>query len=129
MSVADMFTAGQAMIAAAIEDNFARTVTYQTATQSIPVSATPMGGELLRLSDDYGGVRIQRTERSYLIIAAALTTAGVQPEAGHKIIDAGDPDGISRTWELRQPSESDPAWTWVGSARMIIKARVQQVAS
>lgn len=86
--MADLLQTGQAWLADQLKEHASRLVLYQRDAAQVGVRAT-IGRTLLKLDDGYGGVRMEWTDRDYLIQAADLVLASTQitPERGDRVLD------------------------------------------
>jgi hypothetical protein len=86
--MADLLEAGQQWLAEQLQEHASHSVVYHRGADSIAVQAT-IGRTLLKLNDSYGGVRMQWTDRDFLIQAADLVLNGstLTPERGDRITE------------------------------------------
>lgn len=86
--MADLLQTGQAWLADQLKEHASRLVLYQRDAAQVGVQAT-IGRTLLKLDDGYGGVRMEWTDRDYLIQAADLVLASTQitPQRGDRVLD------------------------------------------
>ena len=86
--MADLLQTGQAWLADQLKEHASRLVLYQRDAAQVGVQAT-IGRTMLKLDDGYGGVRMEWTDRDYLIQAADLVLASTQitPERGDRVLD------------------------------------------
>ena len=84
--MADLLDAGQAWLANQLQEFASRSVVYHRGANNVAVLAT-IGRTLLKLDDGYGGVRMEWTDRDFLIQAAdlAFNGAAITPERGDRI--------------------------------------------
>ena len=84
--MADILQAGQQWLADQLKEHASHEVVYQRDTQEFAVQAT-IGRTLMKLDDGYGGVRMEWTDRDFLIQAADLVqgAVAVTPERGDRI--------------------------------------------
>jgi hypothetical protein len=82
----DLLESGQAWLADQLKKHVSRQVVYQRGAQQVALQAT-IGRTLLKLDDGYGGVRMQWTDRDFLIQTADLVlgAVAVNPEPGDRI--------------------------------------------
>lgn len=81
--MADMLQSGQEWLADQLKQHASRPVVYGRGIEQVSVQAT-IGRTMLKLDDGYGGVRIEWTDRDFLIQTADLIlgAALVTPERG-----------------------------------------------
>lgn len=85
--MADILQAGQEWLADQLKVHASRQVVYQRGLQQVEVQAT-IGRTLMKLDDGYGGVRMEWTDRDFLIQTADLILgAAVLPERGDRVRD------------------------------------------
>ena len=84
----DLLESGQNWLAGKLKTHASREVVYLRGASHIAVSAT-IGRTLLKLDDGYGGIRMEWTDRDFLIQAAEIDFGGgpVSPERGDCIQD------------------------------------------
>jgi hypothetical protein len=100
----DMLHFGLEWLAGKLQEHVSQTVTYRRGASEVAVAAT-IGRTLMKLADGEGGVRMEWTDRDFLIRAAALVIAGnrITPERGDRVIDAG------KVYEVMAPG-GEPPW-------------------
>lgn len=82
----DMLQSGLGWLKDQLQEHVSRSVTYHRGNDQVSVQAT-LGRSLLKLDDGYGGIRMEWTDRDFLIPASALilgSTATI-PERGDRI--------------------------------------------
>ena len=86
----DLLHFGMDWLADKLREHVSRPVTYRRGASEIPVPAT-IGRTLMKLADGEGGVRMEWTDRDFLIRADALVIAGnrITPERGDTVVDDG----------------------------------------
>jgi hypothetical protein len=84
--MADMLQSGQEWLADQLKQHASRPVVYGRGIEQVSVQAT-IGRTVLKLDDGYGGVRMEWTDRDFLIQTAdmILGAALVTPERGDLI--------------------------------------------
>jgi hypothetical protein len=104
----DLLEAGQAWLANQLQEHASRSVIYQRGAQSVAVLAT-IGRTLLKLDDGYGGVRMEWTDRDFLIPATSLVLTGVAatPEPGDRITETV---GLNTSVFEVMAFGGEPAW-------------------
>lgn len=125
----NMLESGMEWLASQLQEHAGRSVTYTRAAASVTLTAT-LGRKLLKVGDEFGGLRMVVTDRDYIITAADLILSGslTLPAKGDTITDAGDPDGVSRTWEVLSPGGDEAPWNWSDPYRTLIRVHTKQVA-
>jgi len=106
--MADLLERAMGWLAGRLKAHASRTVLYKRGESEVAVPAV-IGRTLLKLSDDYGGVRMQWTDCDYLIDPADLVLNDQQivPQRGDRIVDtAGDTE---RIYEVLVPGD-EPEW-------------------
>lgn len=126
--MANLLETATTWLAGQMKTHAARTVTYRRGAGQAVLKAG-LGKKLLRVSDELGGSRTIATERDYLVAAADLVLAGlpILPERGDKITDAGDPDGVSRVYEVLSPGGDEEPWQWMDPARTLLRIHTKLV--
>ena len=84
--MADLLESGQDWLAGKLKAHASRGVLYLRGASQVAVSAT-IGRTLLKLDDGYGGIRMEWTDRDFLIQSADLNFGGgpIEPAAGDLI--------------------------------------------
>jgi hypothetical protein len=82
----DLLQTGQEWLADQLKEHASRQVVYERGAQQVSVQAT-IGRTLMKLDDGYGGIRMEWTDRDFLIQTADLVlgAAAVTPERGDRI--------------------------------------------
>ena len=108
--MADLLEAGQQWLAEQLKEHASRRVTYHRGAEAIAVQAT-IGRTLLKLDDGYGGVRMEWTDRDFLIQAADLVLGGaaVTPERGDRITETV---GLNTSVFEVMAYGGDPPWRY-----------------
>jgi len=99
----DLLDTGLDWLAQQLRQHASRSVVYQRGANQVTVPAT-IGRTLMKLADGEGGVRMEWTDRDFLIRADALVLAGnrIEPARGDQVIDAG------RRYEVMAPGGELP---------------------
>lgn len=89
--MADLLQTSQEWLADQLKEHASRQVVYQRGAQQVTVQAT-IGRTLMKLEDGYGGIRMEWTDRDFLIQAADLVLGGavVTPERGDRVLETVD---------------------------------------
>jgi len=106
--MADLLETGQAWLADQLKTHASRQVVYQRGAKQLAVQAT-IGRTLLKLDDGYGGIRMEWTDRDFLIQAADLVLGAtmITPERGDLIKDTVG--AIVSTYEVAAYG-GEPPW-------------------
>lgn len=123
----DLLKFGSDWLVDQLKAHVARQVVYQRGASEITVTAT-IGRTLLKLDDGYGGVRVEWTDRDFLIPAAELILAGVPvlPERGDQIREV---DGaVVHLFEVMTPS-GEPPWRWSDVYRKLFRIHTKRIGS
>lgn len=115
--MADRLQRGASWLAGKLQDVAAQTVTYSRGATSVSVPAT-LGSTLLKLGIETGGVRIERTDKDFMIAAADL---GLTPQAKDRI------QLSSQVYEVRSIG-NEPAWRWSDPHRTILRIHTKLIA-
>lgn len=120
--MADLLQTGAAWLAGKLSASAGQEVSYRRASASVTVNAT-LGSTLLQLGDDQGGVRMERTDRDFIITAADLVLSGAAtlPEKGDTILHDG------RTYEVLAPGD-EPVWRWSDPHRTLLRIHTKLIA-
>jgi len=100
----DLLHFGMDWLADKLREHVSRTVTYRRGADEFAVPAT-IGRTLMKLADGEGGVRMEWTDRDFLIRADLLVIAGnrITPERGDRVHDDG------KVYEVMAPG-GEPPW-------------------
>ena len=106
----DMLHFGLEWLAGKLKDHASRTVVYQRAADEFAVQAT-IGRTLMKFADGEGGVRMEWTDRDFLIRSEDLVLNGnrITPERSDKVHDTSG--GVTRVYEVMAPG-GEPPWRW-----------------
>ncbi|HMP05787.1 MAG TPA: hypothetical protein PJ982_05515 [Lacipirellulaceae bacterium] len=123
----DLLQSGQAWLADQLHEHVATEVTYRRGAEELTVRAT-IGRTLLKLDDGYGGVRLEWTDRDYLIRAADLALGGspTQPQRGDQIREAVGAQTL--VYEVLAPGD-EPPWRWADPHRRMVRIHTKQIAT
>jgi hypothetical protein len=123
----DVLRNGSDWLADQLKTHASRPLVYRRGTQQVTVQAT-VGRTLLKLDDGYGGVRMEWTDRDFLIHAADLVLAGnpTLPERGDVIRETQG--GRTFVYEVMAPGK-EPAWRWSDVFRKVLRIHTKQVGT
>ena len=123
----DMLQEGFDWLADRLKDHCSREVAYQRDAEQIVVKAT-IGRTLLQVEDGFGGVRMEWTDRDFLIQAADLVLAGTErlPKRGDRIRDRQG--GQVFVFEVMAPGK-EPIWRFADPYRKMLRIHTKQVAT
>lgn len=101
---------GMARLASRLAARASVEITYATPDGSVTLDAV-QGDTLLSLTDDLGGVRVERTDRDFLVRPSDLVIAGsrVRPARGHTVTLADAASGALLEYTVL-PYESEPVY-------------------
>jgi hypothetical protein len=121
----DLLRTGSDWLAEMLKEHASRPVVYRRGTDEVVVQAT-IGRTLLKLDDGYGGVRMEWTDRDFLIHAADLVLGGnpTLPERGDLIRETQG--GKVFVYEMMAPGK-EPAWRWSDVFRKVLRVHAKQV--
>jgi hypothetical protein len=121
----DLLQFGSDWLAAKLKEHASRPVVYRRGADEVTVQAT-IGRTLLKLDDGYGGVRMEWTDRDFLIPAADLLLGAgvVLPERGDVIRETQG--GKVFVYEVMAPGK-EPAWRWSDVFRKVLRVHAKQV--
>lgn len=122
----DLLNRGAALLSRTLASRNAVTVTYTRGAHSVTLTGSA-GSMLLRLQDEYGGSRVERTDRDFLFAAAALVLNGVRvtPERGDVIAESAG--GKDYTFTVL-PYSGEPCWRWADAGRTLIRVHTKKTA-
>lgn len=110
-----------AWLAGKLRDHASREVVYRRGTDAASVQAV-VGRTLLKLDDGYGGVRMEWTDRDFLIPAEMLVLGGAAalPQRGDRIEDDG------AEYEVLAPGQ-EPEWRWSDPRHRLLRIHTKRV--
>lgn len=106
--MADAMRDGQIWLAKQLKAHLSTQVIYQRDADQLSIAAT-IGRTMLKLDDEYGGSRIQWTDRDFIIQSADLVLASAKtlPQVGDRILETiGDTTSIYEVMVYG----NEPAW-------------------
>ena len=121
----DMLAAGMAWLTGQLQAHAAQPITYQRGADSVSLCAT-FGRTKLMLANEFGTVRIEWTDRDFILPAAALVLAGqvVKPRRDEVVtVD----DGVELSTFQVLPYADEPHWKWCDPYRQMIRIHTQRV--
>ncbi|MBX3399540.1 MAG: hypothetical protein KF873_12425 [Gemmataceae bacterium] len=121
----DLLRTGSDWLADMLKEHASRPVVYRRGANEAAVQAT-VGRTLLKLDDGYGGVRMEWTDRDFLIHAADLVLGAVVvlPERGDVIRETAGTQTF--VYEVMAPGK-EPAWRWSDVYRKVLRIHTKQV--
>ncbi len=125
--MADLLQTGSDWLADQLKAHVSRPVVYRRGATEVAVQAT-IGRTLLKLDDGYGGVRMEWTDRDFLIQAADLVLGGnaVLPERGDLIRETQG--GKTFVYEVMAPGKEPPC-RWSDVFRKLLRIHTKQVGT
>lgn len=120
-----MFARGLTWLVAQLKAHASRPVIYRRGADAVTVDAI-VGRTLLKLDDGYGGVRMEWTDRDFLIAADDLVLGGqgVLPQRGDQIVEAHN--GQVVVYEVLAPGR-EPEWRWSDPHRKMLRVHTKRV--
>jgi len=111
----DLLHKANAWLADQLHEHLAVEVVYGRGIEDVSVRAT-IGRTLLKLDDGYGGVRMEWTDRDFLIRAADLVLDGaaVVPQRGDRITEG------PLEFSVLAPA-AEPVWRWSDPHRQVLR--------
>ncbi len=123
--MSDMLEAANQWLAEKLQAHASRQVVYRRGSDEVALQAT-VGRTLLKLDDGYGGVRIQWTDRDFLIRAEELVLGGqkVLPQRGDQILETDGQETL--VFEVMAPGD-EPEWRWSDPHRQVLRIHTKQI--
>jgi hypothetical protein len=121
----DLLQTGTEWLADQLKKHASRQVIYRRGSLEVAVQTT-VGRTLLKLGDGYGGVRMEWTDRDFLIHATDLVLGGmtVLPERGDLIRETQGAKVF--VFEVMAPG-TEPAWRWSDPHRKMLRIHTKQI--
>lgn len=121
----DLLETANQWLAAKLKAHASRPVIYRRGTDEVTVQAI-VGRTLLKLSDGYGGVRMEWTDRDFLIAAEDLILGGQKtlPQRGDQIRETAG--GKTLVYEVLAPG-GEPEWRWSDPHRRLVRIHTKQI--
>lgn len=123
--MADFLETGTEWLTEKLKAHASRPVVYRRGADEVTVQAI-IGRTLLKLADDYGGVRMEWTDRDFLIAAEDLILGGQRtlPKRGDRILET---DGSqTRMYEVLAPG-NEPEWRWSDPHRKLLRIHTKSI--
>lgn len=123
--MADLLRTGQQWLASKLKSHGSSTVIYVRGENQVSVLAT-IGRTLMKLDDGYGGIRMQWTDRDFLIDPSDLIISGsvITPERGDTILETVGTKVY--TYEVNAPG-GEPAWRWSDPHRSLYRIHTKEI--
>jgi len=108
-----------------LKANASQEVIYRRGAEEVTLKAV-VGRTLLKLDDGYGGVRMEWTDRDFLIAAEDLILGGqrVLPKRGDRILETHD--GKTLVFEVLAPG-NEPEWRWSDPHRTLLRIHTKLI--
>jgi hypothetical protein len=121
----DLLNDANEWLAGQFRKHLAHTVIYCRGNEELPVQAT-VGRTRLQINDAYGGVRMEWTDRDFLIAAEDLVFDGqaVLPQRGDRIRETRDARVL--VYEVTAPA-GEPEWRWSDPFGKLLRIHTKQV--
>lgn len=121
----NLLNRGAAYLAKHLKAHASDEVRYTRDAQSIAIQATS-GAKLLQLNDGEGGVRMEWTDKDFIITAADLVIAGerIEPRRGDVI---SIPSDEGRRYYEVASFGGEPPWRYCDSHRILIRIHTKHV--
>ncbi|WP_460182247.1 hypothetical protein [Thermopirellula anaerolimosa] len=121
----DLLDDGLGWLAEKLKAHASRPIVYRRGADEVTVQAI-VGRTLLKLDDGYGGVRMEWTDRDFLIAADDLILAGRRtlPKRGDQIRE--NQDGKTLVYEVLAPA-GQPEWRWSDPHRKLLRIHTKQI--
>jgi hypothetical protein len=122
----DLLSRGAAWLSGQLQANASQPVIYQRGNAKIAICAT-FGKKLLKLNDDFGGIRMKWTDRDFIIPASSLIFSGsaVLPRPGDLI---REPVGNTiEVYEVTPPDPTEPEWRWSDPFHTLLRVHAKHL--
>jgi hypothetical protein len=113
----DQLARGMAYLTRALNRHAGQSVTYRRGSTAIPLCAT-FGRKAFRLDDGEGGIRVEWTDKDFLIPRTSLPLV---PRRGDRITHNG------RTYEVLAPG-GEPPFMWCDAYRTMLRIHTKLVS-
>lgn len=119
----DQLAVGLQWLSDQLMTHAATLVTYQRGQQSVQVPAV-IGRSLLKLSDGYGNVRMEWTDRDFIFRTRdlVLDQQPIRPQPGDLIWESNS------RYEVMAPA-GEPHWRWSDPYRQLIRVHTKLVGT
>jgi hypothetical protein len=123
----DLLQTGSDWLADQLKTHASRPLVYRRGAQQVAMQAT-VGRTLLKLDDGFGSVRMEWTDRDFLIHAADLVLGGsaTLPERGDVIRETQGTTTF--VYEVMAPGK-EPPWRWSDVFRKVLRIHTKQVGT
>ena len=122
----NVLAAGAAWLATQLQSKAGTPVIYQRGNRKTALCAT-MGQTKLMLAQDVGAVRIEWTDKDFVIPRASLKVSGTLtlPREGDLIIH--DDGAEKHTYEVLKYGGFEPHWRWCDPFRQLIRVHTKRI--
>jgi hypothetical protein len=118
----------ESWLAGMLQAHASHPVIYRRGSDEVALCAT-FAQTILKLTDELGGVKIERTDRDFIIPVSSLVIDGspVLPRRDDEIIHD---DGVKvHTFKVLPYSPDEPQWTWHGAHRKMVRIRTKRIST
>lgn len=108
-----------------LKQHAGESLVYSRGVHSVTLTAIP-GKTLLQLNDDLGGVRVEWTDRDYLITASELILNGsvTLPQRGDQIREVIGSQ--TKVYEVTAPGP-EPVWRWSDEGQQVLRVHTKEI--
>jgi hypothetical protein len=125
--MADVLQDGFGWLGAQLKLCAGHSVTYQRGSVTVEVTAV-YGKQLLKVADGRGGLRMEWSDKDFLILAEDLAVDGTRliPQRGDQIIETiGETE---TTYEVMAPA-GEPPWRWCDPYKTRLRIHTKQTTA
>lgn len=108
-----------------LKQHAGETLVYSRGAHSTTITAVA-GKTLLQLNDDLGGVRVEWTDRDFLITASDLVLNGsvTLPQRGDQIREVIGSQ--TKVYEVTAPG-AEPIWRWSDEGQQVLRVHTKEI--
>ncbi len=130
--MSNLLQKGSDWLAQQLKTHASRPVEYKRGVAIANIQAT-IGRTLLKLDDGMGGVRMEWTDRDFLIQAVDLQSAGIglPPLRGDRITELRATDALGAHYEVFEvltPGQ-EPHWRWSDTFFKLLRIHTKRIGS
>jgi hypothetical protein len=124
----NILDAGEAWLHRMLQVHNSVPVVYRRGADEIAVCAT-FGRTLLNLTDELGGVKVEKTDRDFIIPVASLEIDGtpILPRRDDEIVH--DDGANVHTFKVLPYGPDEPQWKWSGANRKAVRIHTKRIST
>ncbi|GIW81492.1 MAG: hypothetical protein KatS3mg105_3299 [Gemmatales bacterium] len=126
--MADLLQKAASWLNDRLKESASTIVEYRRGSSTISELKATVGQSLLRLSDEVGGVQIERTDADFLIAAADLDAGGIASPPQRGDVIARTVGNTTYLYEVRTFG-SEPEWRWSDPHHVLVRVHTKLIGT